>query len=72
MTRANETQIGGEHYLYPPRFQLWDVLTAWNLGWLESNIVKYLYRYKEKGGLADLKKAKHYLDKLIETVEESR
>jgi hypothetical protein len=28
--------------------------------------VKYVSRWKSKGGLEDLKKARHYLDKLIE------
>ena len=44
---------------------------AWdnNLGYLEGNIIKYVSRYKKKGGMADLLKAQHYLQKLIETVE---
>jgi len=31
----------------------------------EGNIIKYIARWKEKGGLADLEKAKSYLDDLI-------
>lgn len=31
-----------------------------------QNIIKYVTRYKEKNGMRDLEKAKHYLDKLIE------
>lgn len=62
---ANELQIGGEHYkaLNP---QPWDVISAWNLGFLDGNVVKYVARFRSKGGVEDLKKAKHYLDKLIE------
>jgi hypothetical protein len=41
-----------------------------NLGFCEGNIVKYISRYKEKGGLSDLEKARHYLDLLIEQYEE--
>jgi hypothetical protein len=37
-----------------------------NLGYLEGNIVKYVSRWKDKGGVDDLRKARHYLDKLIE------
>jgi len=36
------------------------------LGYLEGNVVKYVSRWKDKGGLEDLKKAQHYLTKLIE------
>lgn len=36
------------------------------LGFCEGNIVKYVSRYKQKGGIEDLKKARHYLDMLIE------
>ena len=31
-----------------------------------GNIIKYLWRYESKNGLEDIKKAKWYLDKLIE------
>jgi hypothetical protein len=33
---------------------------------LAGNVVKYISRYKAKNGVEDLKKAKFYLDKLIE------
>jgi hypothetical protein len=36
------------------------------LGWCESNVVKYVCRWRNKNGLEDLKKAKHYIDLLIE------
>jgi len=29
-------------------------------------VIKYVVRYRSKGGVEDLKKARHYLDKLIE------
>jgi hypothetical protein len=35
-------------------------------GFLRGNAIKYLVRYKDKGGVEDLRKARHYLDKLIE------
>lgn len=34
--------------------------------YLQGNILKYLWRYKYKNGLEDLKKARWYLDKLID------
>ena len=35
-------------------------------GYCMGNIIKYLYRYENKGGLEDLQKAKKYVDFLIE------
>jgi hypothetical protein len=35
-------------------------------GYYRGNVVKYLWRYKTKGGLQDLKKAKVYLEWLIQ------
>jgi hypothetical protein len=37
-------------------------------GYLQGNIMKYLWRYKYKNGLEDLKKAQWYLDRLIKEV----
>jgi hypothetical protein len=64
---VNETQVGGDHYL--TEIQPWDFILANNLSFLEGNIVKYICRYKTKGGVQDLYKADHYLKKLIETEE---
>ena len=36
------------------------------LGYLRGNVIKYISRYKDKGGVEDLRKAQHYLTKLIE------
>ncbi len=35
--------------------------------YLQGNIIKYLWRYRYKNGVEDLKKAQWYLNKLIET-----
>mgnify|MGYP002031093888 FL=1 len=37
-----------------------------DMGFCEGNIIKYITRYKQKDGLQDLKKAKKYLQLLIE------
>jgi len=66
VTRANEQQVGGEHYAVKA-IQPWDFIIANNIGYLEGNIIKYVSRWKDKGGVEDLKKAQHYLQKLIET-----
>jgi hypothetical protein len=39
------------------------------IGFMTGNIFKYLTRWQQKNGLEDLKKAKVYLDRLIEKVE---
>jgi hypothetical protein len=61
---ANDTQTGGTHYQVA--IQPWDYIIANDLGYLEGNVIKYVTRYKNKGGIEDLKKAQHYLTKLIE------
>lgn len=38
-------------------------------GYLYGNVIKYMWRWKEKNGLEDLRKANHYLDWLIKEVE---
>jgi hypothetical protein len=66
LVTANEQQVGGGHYA-TKTMQPWDYIIANNLGYLEGNVVKYVSRWKDKGGIEDLKKAQHCLQKLIET-----
>jgi hypothetical protein len=37
-------------------------------GFLAGNVLKYVYRYPDKNGVEDCKKARFYLDKLIEVL----
>lgn len=67
---ANDVQVGGDHYR-SKTIQPWDAMEAWMSpervkGFMQGNVVKYVARYVEKGGVEDLRKARHYLDKLIE------
>ena len=39
-------------------------------GYLQGNIMKYIWRYRYKNGLEDLQKAQWYLNKLIEVYKE--
>lgn len=64
-TTANATQHGGDHYRNKP-VQPWDFIAANGLDFFQGNIVKYVVRFREKHGVQDLEKARHYLDKLIE------
>lgn len=63
--KANDMQVAGTHYS-SKAIQPWDYIVSNNLGYLEGNIVKYISRWENKGGVQDLLKARHYLDKLIE------
>jgi len=59
------TQVGGDHYRQGG-IQPIEYIYANKLGFCEGSVVKYLTRYKYKNGLEDLKKAKHYIELLIE------
>lgn len=63
-------QIGGSHY--QKAIQPWDIIIEWELDYFEGNVLKYLLRWKFKDGVQDLKKAKHYLEKMIERNENGK
>jgi len=62
---ALSIQVGGDHYknlaIQPAEY-----IYANNMGFFEGNVLKYISRWKQKNGIADLQKAKHYIDLLIE------
>lgn len=62
---AFSTQVGGEHYkklaIQPMQYSM-----ANNLDACQHTIIKYVTRFRDKGGVADLEKAKHVIDMLIE------
>lgn len=62
---ALETQVGGDHYK-TKAIQPVEYIHANGLGFCEGNVVKYVSRWREKNGLKDLEKARHYLDILIQ------
>ena len=39
------------------------------LGFCEGNVVKYISRWKMKNGKEDLLKARHYIDILLESID---
>ena len=68
--KLRDMQVGGDHYS-SKAVQPWDAMESWMSkeefsGFLRGNVIKYVSRYQDKGGLEDLKKADHYLSKLIE------
>ena len=62
-----DKQVGGTHYQLP--IQPIEYILANGLGYCEANVVKYVSRWRNKGGIQDLKKAIHYLEMLIEQEE---
>jgi len=46
-----------------------DFILDQKFSYMEGNVVKYLSRYKFKNGLEDLKKARWYINKIIEEKE---
>lgn len=62
---ALDIQVGGDHY---KRFKIQPIEFCQmnKLDVCQSNIIKYVCRHNFKNGLEDLKKAKHYIDLLIQ------
>lgn len=62
------TQVGGDHYkkyaIQPAYY-----IIANNLTWAEGSVIAYVTRWKDKGGLDDLRKARHTLDLYISQLE---
>jgi hypothetical protein len=62
---ALDVQIGGGHYksyaIQPVEF-----IHKNKIPYIEGCAIKYLCRWREKGGIEDLRKVKHYVDLLIE------
>lgn len=71
---ANSRQEGGTHYKLEDKKQHWDLVVDYNWDYFQSQITKYLMRWKTKHPtrdkrLEDLKKARHFLDKYIENFD---
>ena len=64
-TAANKRQHGGDHYKNGGT-EHWDLVERYGIGYLEGCATKYVARWRKKGGVEDLEKALHYVDKLME------
>lgn len=62
-------QVGGSHYK-TGSIEHWDLVSRYDVGYLEGNATKYVCRSRNKNGRQDLEKAEHYMDKLIELVRD--
>ena len=69
--KSFKKQVGGNHYkkykIQPVEFMIKN-----NIGFVEGNVIKYILRFKDKGGIADLEKAKHYIELLIDSSKSSK
>lgn len=63
-------QHGGNHYK-KLKIQPREYIMANSISYMEGNVIKYVSRWRDKGGIEDLKKAKHYLEILIENENEN-
>lgn len=74
--KCKDNVVSPSHYVTNKGFEVFDVQEAFihDLKGMAAsywcNIVKYILRFQRKNGVEDLKKAKYYLDKLIEEVKE--
>ncbi len=59
------SQEGGTHYK-GMAIQPMEFIHKNNIPYAEGCVIKYLCRHREKGGLLDLQKARHYIDVIIE------
>ena len=64
--KSYKKQVGGNHYKNY-KIQPVEFIIKNNIGFVEGNIIKYILRFKEKGGVEDLEKAKHYIELLIDS-----
>lgn len=58
-------QVGGNHYA-DYAIQPLEFCVKNNIPFLEGNVIKYICRWRNKNGIQDLEKAKHYIEMLIE------
>jgi len=65
MDSALSRQVSGSHYVNSS-IQPIEYIHANGLGFIEGNIIKYITRWRDKNGIQDLEKIKHYIDLLIE------
>ncbi len=67
---SDTVQVGGRHYKSALETQQhWNLVVAYGWDYFTAQVTRYMFRWTKKGGLEDLKKARHYIDKLIELVE---
>ena len=59
------SQVGGDHYK-KLAIQPVEYIHKNGIPFIEGSVIKYVTRWRDKGGVKDLEKAKHFIDLLIE------
>ena len=62
---ALDNQVGGSHYKNL-KIQPIEYIHANNMPFIEASILKYISRWRNKNGIQDLMKARHFIELLIE------
>ena len=65
------TQVGGNHYTKFP-IQPYEFISKNDLSFFQGNVIKYVCRYKNKNGIEDLEKIKHYCDLEIKKLKDKK
>lgn len=65
---ALNAQVGGGHYK-DMKIQPVEFIHANGIGFIEGCVIKYVSRWRAKDGVDDLRKARHFIDLLIELEE---
>jgi Protein of unknwon function (DUF3310) len=65
----NDSVNHPKHYISGKGMEVIDVIEGFELGFHEGNVVKYILRWQDKGGIEDLRKARWYLDRFIKLQE---
>ena len=65
MVSSLSKQVGGGHYKSTP-IQPIDYILKNDIAFCEGNVIKYVTRHRVKGGRADIEKAIHYLEFILE------
>lgn len=68
---ALNTQVSGDHYK-SLKIQPIEFIHANGIPFAEGSVIKYVTRWRDKGGIADLEKAKHFIELLIELETKAR
>ena len=58
-------QVAGDHYK-KLKIQPIEFIHANGIPFAEGSVIKYVTRWRDKGGIKDLEKARHFLDLLID------
>jgi len=65
MKKANDRQVSGTHYK-KMFIEHWDLAALYGWDYFQARAIAYVMRWRDKGGIADLEKSIHFLQKYIE------